>query len=117
VRCQDECCGCLKRVRDCAANEGGCRDCNQCSDCTILATACVNMCTHQVVLPPQIAEPNRIFVFGERVELTCGTGFELAALLKNDGLQPLGQKAPKCTADELTNDARFEVGMSCLAKP
>ena len=115
--CQEECCECLKRWRDCSADAGGCPECNRCSDCTILATACSNMCSRQAVLPPEIAEPNRSFVFGESVQLACGSGYELAAVMKNDASEALGKRTPVCTADDTTNEAIFQVGMSCLAKP
>ena len=104
------CCDCLSRFRDCSS---GCADCNQCSDCFVVATVCQSICPNQAVLPPTLVDGNRSYLNGENVTLACGPGYELFSVLS-------GEKSyvrPHCVANDQNPDGTFEVGMSCLATP
>ena len=120
--CKQECCDCLSRLRDCWLV--GCPECNQCSMCIVLATACPGMCPNQAVLPPQIVQAGRRYTFGhdfnlsyvvgQQVTLECYPGYELAQVLKNEGLMPISEAQPKCVNSE--DGVGFQKSMSCLAK-
>jgi hypothetical protein len=121
--CKQQCCDCLSRLRDCW--RVGCPECNHCSMCTVLATACPGMCPNQAVLPPEIVEAGRRYTFGhdfnlsykfgQQVTLACYPGYALAQVLKNEGLMPVGEAQPKCVNSD-DGVVGFQNSMSCLAK-
>jgi hypothetical protein len=54
--------------------------------------------------------------FKEKVDLSCREGYELARIFKDTGNTFIGSSRPECAWDNLTNTAKFQVGMSCLVK-
>ena len=120
--CQQQCCDCLSRLRDCFGV--GCPECNMCSRCTVLATTCSGMCPNQAVLPPQIVNAGRQYALGhdfnlsynmgQRVTLTCTSGYELAQVLKDEDNKQIGEAQPECVVSE--GNVKFQDAMSCLAK-